>query len=237
MVIKSAQLIAPFVGTLGVMLPYAPVHHLLFRHPHFDGKDGLSTLVMTSGNSFHEPIAADNDEALERLGFIADAFLLHNRQIVLRADDSIVRIIREDPTVFRRSRGYVPLSFPFGAAFSSDSAGPGKSASPDSLSIHLVKGPAVLGVGADLKNAPAILDGELLTPGPHVGDLESPEAQDYFSKSIDILKDYLNVDPSVIAYDPYPAYFSSKLAEQNDKFLFQSIITMRMWSVCSSRMV
>ncbi len=216
---KLAPTVAPFVGTLGVMLPYAPVHHLLFRHPHFDGKDGLSTLVMTSGNSSDEPIAADNDEALERLGFIADAFLLHNRQIVLRADDSIVRIIREDPTVFRRSRGYVPLSFPFGAAFSSDSAGPGKSASPDSLSIHLVKGPAVLGVGADLKNAPAILDGELLTPGPHVGDLESPEAQDYFSKSIDILKDYLNVDPSVIAYDPHPAYFSSKLAKQNDKFL------------------
>jgi hydrogenase maturation protein HypF len=216
---KLAPSVAPYVSTLGIMLPYAPVHHLLFRHPYFNDTGALSHLVMTSGNSSDEPIAADNDEALERLGSIADAILLHNRQIVLRADDSIVRIIRAESTVFRRSRGYVPLSFQFGAPFSLDSAGSDKSTSVDLVSIHLEKPPAVLGVGADLKNAPAILDGELLTPGPHVGDLESPEAQDYFAKSIEILKGYLNVDPSVIAYDPHPAYFSSKLAKQNDKFL------------------
>lgn len=214
-----AQSVAPHVGTLGIMLPYAPVHHLLFRHPYFNETDAISQLVMTSGNSSDEPIAADNDEALERLGTIADVFLLHNRQIVLRTDDSIVRIIREEPTVFRRSRGYVPLSFPLGGPFSLNPAGHDKSNSVNLAAIPPGKPPAVLGVGADLKNAPAILDGEWLTPGPHVGDLESPEAQDYFSQSIDMLKSYLDVDPSIIAYDPHPAYFSSKLAKQNDKFL------------------
>ena len=196
--------VAPFVGSLGVMLPYSPVHHLLFKHPDFNGSDCLSALVMTSGNHSDEPIAAENDDALDRLGSIADVFLIHDRQIVLRADDSIVRVIRGKPSVFRRSRGYVPMSFRVqeSARFS---GGDG------------VEMPAILGVGADLKNAPAIVSRGLITPGPHVGDLESPEAQDHFTRSIDILTNYLEVTPSVIAFDPHPGYFSSRLAQQHDK--------------------
>ncbi|MCL5126596.1 MAG: carbamoyltransferase HypF [Deltaproteobacteria bacterium] len=206
---KLAPSVASHVGTLGIMLPYAPVHHLLFRHPCFDSGTSLSNLVMTSGNLSDEPIAAENEEAIERLNSIADAFLIHNRQIVLSADDSIVRVIGKKPTVFRRSRGYVPLSF------RSDEA----SYSENSTLNVTQKMPTVLGVGADLKNAPAILDGSSLTVGPHVGDLESPEAQDYFVRSVETFTNYLEVDPTVIAYDPHPAYFSSQLAHKDKKFL------------------
>lgn len=216
---KLAPSIAPFVGTLGVMLPYSPIHHLLFKHPHFGIGDSLSTLVMTSGNRSEEPIAAENDEALERLSCIADAFLTHNRQIVLRADDSIVRVIRGQATVFRRSRGYVPMSFRIVNNPDTDLKTVGRSESADGSQHKPENSPTVLGVGADLKNAPAILDGQLLTPGPHVGDLESPEAQDYFARSINTLTEYLEVTPSLIAFDPHPGYFSSSLAQQYDKKL------------------
>ena len=216
---KAPTSIAPFVGTLGVMLPYAPVHHLLFKHPYFRETDSLSLLVMTSGNKSEEPIAAGNEEALERLGLIADAFLVNDREIVLRTDDSIVRVINGRPSVFRRSRGYVPMSFPVDDAGGVRTTGiidSGLSGQPE---IERRREPTVLGVGADLKNAPAILDGKYLTPGPHVGDLESPEAQDYFLRSIETLTSYLEVTPSIIAYDPHPAYFSSNLATHNEKFL------------------
>ncbi|MFA6221192.1 MAG: carbamoyltransferase HypF [Desulfomonilaceae bacterium] len=203
---KVAPEVAPFVGSLGVMLPYSPTHHLLFRRPSFEGSDCLSALVMTSGNHSDEPIAVENGDALQRLGSIADVFLIHNRQIVLRADDSIVRVIRGKPSVFRRSRGYVPMSFRFQKSTSFSDG--------DRVEI-----PGILGVGADLKNAPAIVSRGLITPGPHVGDLESPEAQDHFTRSIDILTNYLEVTPSVIAFDPHPGYFSSRLAQQHDKQL------------------
>ena len=102
---EVAANVAPFVRTLGVMLPYSPVHHLLFRHPGCAPAQRPIVLVMTSGNLSEEPIVRDNEEALERLHGLADAFLLHNREIVLRADDSIVRVIAGNGTVFRRSRG------------------------------------------------------------------------------------------------------------------------------------
>ncbi|MGC8658950.1 MAG: carbamoyltransferase HypF [Desulfomonilaceae bacterium] len=206
---KLAGSIAYSLKTLGIMLPYAPIHHLLFRHPYFKSGQSLSNLVMTSGNLSDEPIVSENEEAIERLNSIADAFLIHNRQIVLKADDSIVRVIKKNPTVLRRSRGYVPLSFRL------NDASPLQGPTP----CNLGEAPTILGVGADLKNAPAILDGSLVTPGPHVGDLESPEVQDHFTRTIQTFTNYLDVSPEVIAYDPHPAYFSSQLAHEHDKFL------------------
>jgi hydrogenase maturation protein HypF len=216
---KAPSGIAPLVGTLGMMLPYAPVHHLLFKHPDFEGTDSLSLLVMTSGNKSEEPIAAGNEEALERLDSIADAFLIHDREIVLRTDDSIVRVMNGCPSVFRRSRGYVPMSFPLDDMKGVDTERIIDYGAPGSPETESFKEPTVLGVGADMKNAPAILEGKHLTPGPHVGDLESPEAQDYFVRSVETLTDYLEATPSIIAYDPHPAYFSSNLAIQNEKYL------------------
>ena len=99
---ETASNVAPFIGTLGVMLPYSPVHHLLFKHPGIPNEESLRVLVMTSGNRSEEPIACENEEALQRLKDLADAFLLHNRDIVLRADDSIVRVIAGRSTTFRR---------------------------------------------------------------------------------------------------------------------------------------
>ncbi|MFH0957151.1 MAG: carbamoyltransferase HypF, partial [Pseudomonadota bacterium] len=212
---KAPPSIAPFVGTLGMMLPYTPVHHLLFKHPDFKGGASLALLVMTSGNRSEEPIVAGNEEAFERLGSIADAFLAHDREIVLRTDDSIVRVINGRPSIFRRSRGYVPLSFHLNDVEEVDTNNKIDLGLSGLQDIGNRQEPVVLGVGADLKNAPAILDGKYLTPGPHVGDLESPEAQDYFVRSIETLTNYLEVTPSVIAYDPHPAYFSSNLANSN----------------------
>ena len=205
--------VSPGVSTIGVMLPYSPVHHLLFHHPSLSQPDLPVALVMTSGNRSEEPICKDNDEALARLADLADAFLVHNRDIVLRADDSIVRTIADKTVVFRRSRGFVPTSFNLGEAFNpdvkTDSSTQTSSNSDDPAT-------SILGTGGDLKNAIAILKGNHIFPGPHVGDLASPIAQDYFESSLTVLKDYLEVDPVCQAFDPHPEYFSSQLPRKSD---------------------
>ena len=199
---KLAPSVAPGMGTIGVMLPYAPLHHLLFKHPFFKNDELPKALVMTSGNKSEEPICRDNQEALDRLKNLADAFLVHNREIVLRADDSIVRVIAGKQVVFRRSRGFVPAAF----NLNPEDETCGKKDFEEPFSG------AVIGSGGDLKNAPAILKGNQIVPGPHVGDLETPVAQDYFSKAICVLQDYLEVKPDYLAFDPHPEYFSSQLA-------------------------
>jgi len=188
---RVAANVAPYVQTLGVMLPYSPLHHLLFRHPSIPSQDQLRVLVMTSGNRSEEPIARDNTEALERLGNLADAFLFHNRDIVLRADDSIFRVIDGQPTVFRRSRGVVPAGF--------------------SLASGANENHVILAAGGDLKNVPAIVKGNHAVSGPHVGDLATPVAQEYFAQSVSVLKGYLEAEPTLVAVDPHPEYFSNAL--------------------------
>lgn len=190
-----ADNVAPMMGTLGVMLPYSPVHHLFFKHPEIPQAKRLTALVMTSGNRSEEPIARDNQEALLRLGDLADAFLFHDREIVLRTDDSIFRVIQGLPVVFRRSRGLVP------GGFKMDRSASGKSE------------PVVLGTGGDLKNSLAVIKGSQLVPGPHVGDLASPQAQEYFKQSAEVLTAYLEAEPTIVAVDPHPQYFSTRLAD------------------------
>jgi hydrogenase maturation protein HypF len=193
--------IAPNLGTLGFMLPYTPVHHLLFNHPEIDHAARARTLVMTSGNRSEEPIARTNEEAFEQLSDLADAFLIHDREITLRADDSIFRVIHGRKTVFRRSRGVVPGAIPLRG--------------PDMKSHS--NGRVTLAAGGDLKNCMVIVKGDQALPGPHVGDLASPSAQEFFEQSIEILTDYLEVNPDLVAVDPHPEYFSTRLAKAMDK--------------------
>lgn len=209
---RLADSVAPGMETLGVMLPYSPIHHILFKHPSFAGKHLPNALVMTSGNRSEEPICRDNEEAMSRLGDLAHAFLAHDREIVLRADDSIVRIIDDKPVVFRRSRGFVPGAL----ELYPNPRGGARGKFPENPKLDGDKADGLLGTGGDLKNAPAILKGNRIVPGPHVGDLASPIAQDYFTKAVSVLEDYLEVKTGSVAFDPHPEYFSSHLARRTD---------------------
>lgn len=200
---KLASGVAPLMGSLGVMLPYAPLHHLLFNHPEVPESERLEALVMTSGNRSEEPIVRENAEALERLGDLVDAFVMHDREIVLRADDSIFRVLGGIPTVFRRSRGIVPGSFKVTDATPAEKNGAAGR-----------RHPVILGAGGDLKNALAIIKGDRAVPGPHVGDLASPVAQEYFTQSVEVLTGYLEAVPEIVAVDPHPEYFSASLAQE-----------------------
>ncbi|HMD35694.1 MAG TPA: carbamoyltransferase HypF, partial [Vicinamibacterales bacterium] len=151
-----AESVAPRNRMIGVMLPYSPLHHILLA-------DAGRALVMTSGNLSDEPIAFRNDEALARLGHVADLFLLHDREIETRCDDSVVEVVAGRGTVVRRSRGYVPRAIAVARSFSRP----------------------VLACGAMLKNTFCIGAGGSAWLGPHVGDLEHLETYDSYRTAID----------------------------------------------------
>lgn len=182
-------IISPCNNYLGFMLPYTPLHYLLFYYPdngslscHFDA------LIMTSGNLSEEPIVKDNKTAIERLSAMVDAFLLHNRDIFMRVDDSVVRLKRRLSFV-RRSRGFVPEPIEFDE-----------------------EGPDVLGCGADLKNTFTITKGRFAIPGQHIGDMENYETLLFFEESLKNIKQIYRADPVAIAYDLHPDYLSTKWA-------------------------
>jgi hydrogenase maturation protein HypF len=182
---------APGNSFLGFMLPYTPLHILLFS-----GK--ISILVMTSGNVSGEPIAYENEEAMERLGKIADFFLIHNRKIQTRCDDSVIRIFPYTGTKLplRRSRGYAP--------------------SPVKSPFPLGKG--ILAAGAHLNNTFALARENEIFPGHHIGDLENLEALKAFECGIEHFERIFEITPELIACDLHPEYFSSKYAiERSEK--------------------
>jgi hydrogenase maturation protein HypF len=175
--------------TLGIMLPYTPLHLLLFRHP--DLAIAYRHLVMTSGNRAQEPIITDAREARESLGEVADAFLFHDRKIVFRTDDSIVRAGPSSPPfLLRRSRGWVPRLV--------------RLAQP-------VSG-VVLGVGSDLKSAPALALGADLHLGPFNGDLDDPRTLAEFERAIGQLLQLYEVQPDLVVHDMHPLYHSTRWA-------------------------
>jgi len=180
-----AEEVAPGLDTLGLMLPCTPLHYLLLRR--FD-----RPLVMASGNVNGEPVAMGNREALERLSAVADAFLLHNRDIVARYDDSVVRVIADSVVPIRRGRGLAPtvLDLPFAAA------------------QH------ILAVGAQRRNAFCLVKGSKAVVGPHIGNLDDPETLDQFERSVELFERLLEVKPDVIAHDMHPDYLSSHLANE-----------------------
>ncbi|MEW5982498.1 MAG: carbamoyltransferase HypF [Acidobacteriota bacterium] len=179
--------VAPHNPTVGLMLPYTPLHHLLLH-------DTGLPLVMTSGNLGEEPLAYRNDEALARLAGIADAFLLHDREIETRCDDSVARVIASRPTVFRRSRGYVPRAIPIARAFREP----------------------VLACGAMLKNTFCIGTGETAYLGPHVGDLENLETYESFEHAVERLQRFVGVRPQILVHDLHPEYLSTRYARSRD---------------------
>ena len=178
-----ASEVAPNNPLVGVMLPYTPLHHLLMH-------EVRRPLVMTSGNLSEEPLAYRNDEALHRLAGIADLFLMHDREIETRCDDSVARVIAGQPVVLRRARGYVPRSIAVSPRF----------ATP------------VLACGGLLKNTFCIGTGDAAYLGPHIGDLENLETYRSFEESIARMEKFLRVAPTVIAYDLHPDYMSTSYA-------------------------
>ena len=177
-----ADEVAPDNPYLGVMLPYTPLHHLLLAELGFP-------VVATSGNLTDEPICTDEADAFQRLGRIADAFLVHDRPIARHVDDSVAWIVRGVPRLLRRARGYAPL--------------------PVLLSAEA---PTILAVGAHLKNTVALSVGRQVFISQHIGDLETPEAMAAFERVIaDFLQMY-EAAPVAIAHDLHPEYLSSKWA-------------------------
>jgi len=201
--------ISPKNPCIGFMLPYTPLHYLLFYYPMDEETRGLipnvfgtaatsgklttnfDALVMTSGNISEEPIVIDNAEAVSKLSDIADAFLVHNRDIFMRVDDSVVRLMSNTPSLsfIRRSRGYVP----------------------DPVPLH-DDGPEVLGCGADLKNIFTLTKGSFAIPSQHIGDMENYETLQFFEESLKNLKAVYRVKPEALAYDLHPMYLSTQWA-------------------------
>jgi hydrogenase maturation protein HypF len=218
--------VAPGNPNLGAMLPSNPLHHLLMAELGFP-------VVATSGNLSDEPICTDEREALERLGGIADVFLVHNRPIVRHVDDSIVRVMLGREMVLRRARGYAPL--PIGVAAGILPAvepgfqpgGSGDDASTQLTSASEIPGgkmppstagrmPAatILAVGAHLKNAVALSVGNQVFISQHIGDLETEPANTAFRRVIADFEKLYDAKPEIIAADLHPDYLSTKFAKE-----------------------
>ncbi len=180
-----AASVAPGIPWLGIYLPYAPLQHLLFADPR------VSALVMTSANLSEEPIAIDNDEARARLGNIADAFLMHNREILQRCDDSVAAIVDGAPQLIRRARGYVPLG------------------------IDLpMESPPLLAVGGHLKSVFTLARGRFAYQSQHLGDLENLTGLDFFTESLAHLMRTFEIEPKTVVHDLHPGYLSTTWAKQ-----------------------
>jgi len=179
-----AYSVAPHQRTVGVMLPYTPLHHLLFA-------EGLDVLVMTSGNVSDEPITFYTDEAMVRLAGIADYFLTHNRAIHTRCDDSVVQPNGGTFTFLRRSRGYAPA--------------------PIKLPR---KGRSVLGCGAEIKNAFCLTRGDNAFVSHHIGDMENTETLDSFEQGIELFTKMFQVVPELVVYDLHPEYLATRYAKR-----------------------
>lgn len=177
-----SQAVAPNLKYLGGMLPYTPLHHILL-------KETKLPLIMTSGNLSEEPIAKDNDEAIRRLSGIADYFLIHNRNIYAKYDDSVTIIEGDNIQLTRRARGYAPYP------------------------VHLTfKAKQVLGCGAQLKNTFCLTKDNYAFLSQHIGDMENLETMEHFENTLNLYKKLFRIKPEIIAYDLHPEYLSTKYA-------------------------
>jgi len=181
-----SPLVAPHNPCIGIMLPYTPLHHLLL-------KGNFTALVMTSGNLKDEPIAIDNDEALKRLGKSVDYFLLHNRDICLRSDDSVIKTYtlhgsrRELPV--RRARGYVPF--------------------PVFVGEEMLP---LLAVGGEMKNTLCLTRGTTAFLSQHIGEMGYRDTYEFFLKTVTHMKRILTIEPQAIACDLHPGYTTTHYA-------------------------
>jgi hydrogenase maturation protein HypF len=180
---KIASSVAEGVNTFGFMLCYAPLHYLLFA-------EGLEVLVMTSGNISDEPLICKNEKALERLSCVADAFLMHDREIYRQVDDSIVHFIDEKPVLLRRARGYVPTPL----------------LTDENAPVD------VFAAGADLKNTFCFAKQNQLICSEHIGDFEDAEVYHHYVSSIEHLRGLFEVEPKTVVCDLHPGYLSTQYA-------------------------
>jgi hydrogenase maturation protein HypF len=178
--------LAPGLDEIGVMLAYTPLHHLLFQQSNCP-----EALVMTSGNSSGSPLCTANNAALTQLGTIADLFLLHNREIVTRVDDSVVRVADDRPFLLRRARGFAP--------------------SPIQVTCRL---PNILACGAGLKNTFSLGRKNSVFVSQHIGDLDNLATYDFYQESIEHLKKVFQIEPEAVACDLHPDYMSSRYAAE-----------------------
>ncbi|HCI82406.1 MAG TPA: carbamoyltransferase HypF [Ktedonobacter sp.] len=193
--IRLAPGVAPAYDTLGIMLPYTPLHHLLLRtFADLLPPDHLAVLVMTSGNVSDEPIAYRDDDAQERLATIADGMLTSNRDIHMRCDDSVMRVTGDMPQFLRRSRGYAP--------------------EPVSLGFDVPL--PLLACGGHLKNTFCLGKGRQAFISHHIGDLENLETLTSFKEGIVHFQNLFDIYPQVIAYDLHPEYLATKYALDSD---------------------
>lgn len=177
--------LAPGITDIGIMLPYTPLHHLLFGHELCP-----AALVMTSGNSSGEPICTANEDALKRLGAIADHFLLHNRDIVSRVDDSVVALKAGEIRSLRRARGYAPA--------------------PVRISRKL---PELIGCGGGLKSTFSLARGRSIYPSQHIGDLFNTASFEFYCESVDNFKKLYEISPVAAVCDLHPDYLSTHYAK------------------------
>jgi len=182
-----AEGVSPGLSTYGLMLPYTPLHHLLL-------KEVGRPLVMTSGNRSGEPIFYTDEGALEGLRDVADAFLLHDRDIYARCDDSVVRVMAGRDVVLRRSRGYVP----------------------EPVFLPVRSSVPVLACGGFLKNTFCLVQGNRAFPGPHIGDLDDPDAFRAFEDGVEHLERLLGIRPMAFAHDLHPDYPTTRYASEQD---------------------
>ncbi len=179
-----SEFISPGRKDIGVMLPYTPLHHIIFRY-------SPDLLVMTSGNLTDEPIVFKNEEALERLGNVADFFLVHNRDIYIRCDDSVLKRWGKGFIFFRRSRGYTPRPIRIGKG-----------------------GKSILALGGHLKNTFCVVKNGYAFLSHHIGDLDNPRALSSFEEGIEHFKKILDFEPELVVCDLHPDYASTRFAEE-----------------------
>ena len=180
-----AEAVAPGIPWLGMFLPYAPLQHMLFA------SSQVRALVMTSANLSEEPIAIENDEALARLNEIADTFLMHDREILQRCDDSVAAMVDGAPQLIRRARGFVPLG------------------------VELpLDAPPLLAVGGHLKNVLALARGRFVYQSQHLGDLENLKGLEFFKESLDHLMRTFEIEPQTVVHDLHPGYLSTNWAKE-----------------------
>lgn len=178
-----SDLITPNNNYLGAMLPYTPVHYLLLR-------ESQMVLVMTSGNVSEEPIAMGNEEAFERLEKIADSFLIHNRDIYSRYDDSVVRVVEGDKVMIRRARSYAPSPLVLPKKFKE-----------------------ILAVGGELKNTFCLTKENYAFLSQHMGDMENIETYIHFEVTLNLYKRLFRVKPKIVVYDLHPDYLTTRFAK------------------------
>ncbi len=178
-----APSVAEGINTFGFMLCYAPLHHLLFA-------EDIKVLVMTSGNIADEPLICENEQALEKLGGVADAFLMHDREIYRQVDDSIIHFVDEQPVLLRRARGYVPTPIFTEGKCRDD----------------------IFAAGPDMKNTFCFVKQNQLICSEHIGELEDAEVRHHYTNSIEHLRRLFEVEPKVVVCDLHPGYLSTQYA-------------------------